>query len=470
MALREYTGLWWLPEKPEAKVAGTLRIDEALSVELLLVGSFRGLEALQHSFELPLILGAGSGMLITLAYCFESGSNISAPGIATTRFKPGMTLLGAHVSQLEDIEFEKVYARYEHLEEWANRPGLRREFTFDEAGHMAAFTVSYAYPSKVIAAIQTATIEVVGGCSLEGNRWDAYVAHNSTRFRVTPSKPCSLPVLNHDFLHHIQNLVSLGAGRPVQLTELAGTLRGSPGQARNDLKVEILSDTREVRESEKQVFPDDMLFTLDDLADDFGGHLSRWLERAEVLSPIFNLYFGTLFGSQMYGEHQFLSLAQAAESYHRRTSPNAILPKPAWSKLRKELCQTVEAADIPAEAVELLSQKLSFLNEVSLKQRLRELLEAQKELVKFLIPDPERFVVSVADTRNYLTHFNRNLRKRAAHGTAMYRITEQLRFVIELVLLTELGISEEKKAKIVRRHQRYLKNMKFLTAPEGADD
>jgi hypothetical protein len=205
-----------------------------------------------------------------------------------------------------------------------------------------------------------------------------------------------------------------------------------------------------------------MLFTYQDVADRFEPYLNTWFERSEVLNPVFNLYFATLFNPRMYLDQRFLNLAQAAESYHRRTSDRTILERETFSDLRRELCAVVDAKGYADESAATLKSKFNYINEIPLKERLRELLNSEEPLVRQLIPDPEGFVRLASDTRNYLTHYDDNLKDKAAEGFELYRLTEQLRFLLELLFLREIGFSAAERTSLVGRHQRYAHQRRYF--------
>jgi ApeA N-terminal domain 1 len=207
-----------------------------------------------------------------------------------------------------------------------------------------------------------------------------------------------------------------------------------------------------------------MLFTARDLANDLPERVQHWYRRSAELGSVFNLYFATLFGVDMYSEHRFLTLAQAVESYHRLTSEGLILAKPAYKQLRRRLCQSIDLAGVPEGPAKLMKDKLAYLNEISLRERIRSLLTSRSGEITGLIPDIEGFATAVADTRNYLTHFSRRLQTKAATGPDLVRISEQLRYFVELLVLTELGITEAQRAAIVRKRERELNELTFLRA------
>ena len=63
-----------------------------------------------------------------------------------------------------------------------------------------------------------------------------------------------------------------------------------------------------------------MLFTLQDLPNGFGPAVERWLARAEVLDPVYQLYLGPCTTPRLFLAQRFLDLAQALEAYHMRST------------------------------------------------------------------------------------------------------------------------------------------------------
>jgi hypothetical protein len=276
-----------------------------------------------------------------------------------------------------------------------------------------------------------------------------------------PHVPISLDLFHAEYLVPALNLIALAAGRGIRLRELQGRLAAQSGVEGNR-EVRVIprgfpwSETEETEEAK-------MMFTARDL-DDLAQRVQHWYRRSDELGSVFNLYFATLCGAAMYSEHRFLTLAQAVESYHRLTSEGLLLPKPAYKWLRRRLCLSIDIAGVPEGPAKVMKDKLAYLNEISLRERIRSLLSSRSEQTKGLIPDIEKFAAVVADTRNYLTHFSRRLQKKAVAGPDLIRISEQLRCLVELMVLTELGLPEVQRAAIVRKRERELGELTFLGA------
>jgi DNA-binding Xre family transcriptional regulator len=455
---REYTGVWWEPENPGEPLTGTLSVDREHRAELSLVGSFRDVKQLRNFPGHPVIHGVAGNQRITLLDSTALRYSIGSPGTVTTRYMSDLVLIGAHVPQHARLTFESVSASYEHLTPWSSQSGFTQTLDHDEDQQLAGFTLTYNRPPVYATRVEGAEIRLVAGFEISGSKWEEYTARQAVRFNVVPEEPATLEQLRTHFFHRLQNLVAFGVGKPVALLEMHGTLSEVHDADGDNSRVEILfhRGRRGGSGEIKEVMPWDMFFTFNDLHEDFQLYLQNWLGRSAKLEPVFNLYFGTMFNDNMYEEHRFLSLIQAAESYHRLADfRNSVVTKEDFRPLRKKLRVVIDQAGLPEEEAGILKSKMTFWNEIVLKDRLQDLLNAEAFLISHLIPNTETFVQKVVSTRNYLTHFTSKSKARAASGRELTDLSEQLRFLLELRLLSELGFSDDKKSKIIERNRHY---------------
>jgi hypothetical protein len=164
-----------------------------------------------------------------------------------------------------------------------------------------------------------------------------------------------------------------------------------------------------------------MLFALPEAKPDISTVMKKWLVRQKNLEPVFNLFFGTMYHPSLYLEVRFLAYAQAIETYdyRRRRKPG-----------RRHLID-----------------------------RLRDVLARSRKVTKRIVgttdDELEEFLARFRDTRNYYTHYNPRMESRAASGTALLLITLQLRAVIEMSLLRELGFPSSAIDETLERARRY---------------
>ena len=92
-----------------------------------------------------------------------------------------------------------------------------------------------------------------------------------------------------------------------------------------------------------------------------------------------------------------------------------------------------------------LGNKIKFGNEISLRKRLKELINDLKDyeiINKIIDRKKDKFIGEVVDTRNYYTHYDdsSNFKK---DNEKLHILNFKLKILIELIILKELGFYEE---------------------------
>ena len=98
-----------------------------------------------------------------------------------------------------------------------------------------------------------------------------------------------------------------------------------------------------------------------------------------------------------------------------------------------------------------LKEKLQHANEKTLAQRIEEILSTAPSEVDQFIPDRADLAAKIRHTRNYYTHFLADLRQKgkAADDEELPRLTEQMRGLLILCILRDLGIGGLPMRKVV---------------------
>jgi hypothetical protein len=61
------------------------------------------------------------------------------------------------------------------------------------------------------------------------------------------------------------------------------------------------------------------------------------------------------------------------------------------------------------------------------------------------------FARKIADNRNYHTHYNQKLKKKAFSGTDLIKATQQLKAIIQYLILLELGFTRDDAQKLANK-------------------
>ena len=441
----EYNGLWWLPENPDKKISGTLKFHPVEGANLELIGSFKGIEDLNTVLQPDIISGITSnGKIITLYLCYESQSHVRVPGFLMSSFIVRMVFLGYHFEKAEDIVFDSLSLNYSHLEEWARITGFQFKKEDDPKNHLTKLEVSYSFPKKVEVKLSNLNISFDYNFTLGGDRIKEVKLKQTMFIKIEPHKPVHINDYHRDICYHIQNFLSLAIGRAVSPLIIKGKTNACKTKLPDGRVVynDILIFYRIKDVPKLSIHPADMLFSFDDISANFENYLRNWFAKSEILQPVFDLYFGTLYNPSMYLQHEFLSLIQALESYHRRVADGKYVSDDDYTQIYETLISAIPQ-ELDNDFRESLEQKLKYHNEFSLRKRLKEILEKCGDAVNLLIDDYKRFTDDVVNTRNFLTHYDKNIEVKAKTGRELYRLVQKMKFILEICFLIELDMHME---------------------------
>ena len=450
----EEIGIWWIPSNPEIQVSGLLKFSSSTGIRLELIGSLQ-----EHSkVNCPIILGVTQGKLITLCENRVIHSRSSIPGFDSERYTVKIAFIGDHFSSLDEVKFFGVAVEYSHLSDWANLPVIKRQEELEEDNYnIRELNFSYTRPETVRGSTDQGVLSLVYTWQDSGQPFQIDFSQSAT-FEIKSQEEFSFDEWMAKLIFPLQNFITLATDRPNSVTRLLVVSRygvrsteDTPHFTKQDISIEVIyrSVYTEARQ-DNRLLPDDLLFQLKDIKETFGDTMTRWLEISAELDSVCNLFFSTRYSQTMYQENHFLNIVQAAESYHRRRRFNRVLPK---EEHEKRISRIIDNA--LEEDKEWLKQNLSFSNKPSLKERLIDLRQETSEIISPLITDEDSFINQVRDTRNYLTHYDKSLWKKAVEGEDLHWLTYTLEVLLQTCFLKELGFSPEQCVALFERNERY---------------
>lgn len=461
----EEKGDFWVPGKNKP-LSGVLRFDPEKKIELEIFGSTTKGEKIYPIFSGKLhheiILGVISGRNVTLYQCHQHDGQITDPGFLTLFFTINTIFMGYHFEEKKDIRFNSLSVEYSYLEDWVDSTGFNVYPTLNSERNIEKYSTSYEYPQDVTAELDDFQIKICFSFQSLHNKYKIDLKQN-TYIEIIPNENKPFNEYKKQILFNIQNFLSLGIGEPLSPLKMIGKIKESTleDDEVNYINIEIYYPTITAHLPIKQLDTYEMFFSLDDISGNFEECLNNWFRKYEKLKPVFQLYFGTLNSPSIYLENKFLNLAQAAETYHRRTYEGKYLPSEDYKEVSEILKKSIPEY-ISAEHKNSLNSKIDFGNEFSLHRRLDEIFEKYKDIFEITISDKNSFIKDVKNTRNFLTHYNKSLENKAKTGTEDLReITEKLKFFVEICFLVELGLNSENIHKLVSRDKRYESKYRF---------
>lgn len=460
-APHEYPGAWWPAGEPDKQKIGRLKIEPDGQATLVLDAvhqraAFQALvtNAQQENESIRAVIFHGhdkNGEPFTLFGCVRTNTH-TAVVYSIETFSVAMVVKGRHYGSYAEIKFDQVYLDFAYMHEWLEGRGvqLKQEendkIVLDKpSGEERISTTGRGYA-------------VVRQSSLESG-FDAEGVRLSSRERLSCrfDEPWSLDRV-HELIIDLQWLMSLAVGLPVPVTGLTGLSNDwqiTIGDKKLSKPMDFFIhwpgwDTRH-----RNPYRWDMLFTVSAFSDGLGPALARWRDYRQKHHAVLSCYFSTIFNRHLYANHEFLFLAHALELYHQIHFDGSYQSAADFKTRIDKIAAIVPDKD---EAI-WLRERLAGANHKTLADRLRELITAKKSLLGDLVPDPERFVLRVKDTRNYYTHYDEGLRRngRVAEDADLYEITQAMRALLEVCFLQDLGISPAVISKVTKPRGTYVK-------------
>lgn len=482
----EYTGIWWLPSDDSNKLSGTLTINRGRA-ELQVLDSFgharlneSETEAILGPFPsfVPRILGmTTNGKEITLEGCASGGSTMSFPGIPTTKYRPRAVFVGVWFTEDEQIGIDEIAISTTELDTWTCISGFAQNLSGIEQPETGLFVptaidVHFEPPASIPIPLDDGVAAKIDFAFKHTGMGpvtkESHITQTASFNLAYPQAQDFASV--QESVGRIRNFLSLAIGRPVTVLGVTGYANdlvrpGSMSRVPIQLLWELVHNPEP---ADRPLHPAEMLFTLPEAEPGISEAMRAWFSQQDLLRPVFNLYFGMLYHPNMYRDVHFLAYAQAIETYDFRRRDATDLPVD-----EHELRLAAILASSPAEHREWLRDKLLSSNLLTLRRRIRDVLnECPTVRDKIVGPtggERRAFISGFVDSRNYYTHYNPAGEHTAAKGAALYLLVVQLRAIIEMSLLRELGFSCAAIDRVLDRVRRYAEvdHLKAVVADEA---
>lgn len=433
-------GYFWLPATPESKLPGTLHISERGGITLDVIGMFGDpAEAFRANSSLKRIIGLIRNQNVTLDSCVYKKQSLTFGGISKSVIHATVAYLGVAYDDEEAVTFEKVRFSVEGLDEWLLITGLEIDLNLEGLGA----NIKYKRPEQIALRLPgDIKLEIGFSWSLAGGGTEFKEAKISQKASMSLVSSAGMPIESFfPIISKLTNFLSFAIDKTVMLESLDGFSTEIKRQKENgssyQIPIEVVFESIPYDEVAPKISWTDMLFRYDQVKDELEKMLAKWFSNYETSEPAFNLYFAYKSGAQKYIDGRFLSLAQGIETLHRRNSSGTVMPPGEFRELVQALLKSC-----PEDKKEWLNTRIAYGNEISLRQRLTEMIEPFKALYG-TEDEISTFIKRILDTRNYLTHFDDRLSERAARGIDLWRLCMKVEVLFQLHFLRLIGLSVE---------------------------
>jgi hypothetical protein len=265
--------------------------------------------------------------------------------------------------------------------------------------------------------------------------WELKGSVSDLRLRATPrvrllsSTPVAATALDH-LIGPLMVLIGVCLGRDVDVEETRLLLE-------DDLQARRLEGWRLVVTPSEELRPWLGIGNLQPYQRTF----ERWFSLANELPTGLAMLAEFLrAGPATPSEDRLLYLARFVEQYHRARHDSLRMPKTEF-RARREQVRDAVGGQLGSWVYDLIAHS----NERVLAERIQELVDLHATtLGPTLGPDAESFAQSLADTRNYYTHYSTRLKQKAATGLELIVLTGRLWALVRACLLHELGFPSDK--------------------------
>jgi len=404
----EWTGEWWLPGAPSARIGGTLHYDPMRGVFLSLIGCFD-----EHAASSPRGPRLISGMLtdatpvtLYLTRWLSGGTTHRAKTqdcsdywvVTAHTYDIDTAFVGLHCDSEDDLRFTDCSFTLSGMRQWLHKPSFTAQSSVEN----------------------------------EGSVWDIHTHHETLCSAHIDGGDTSIQLINHvlsdDGLHYFdlraQPHLTLSARTPRPFAYLRNRLQAlrilfsilqnqaatitslmlQPARAHSS----PCAVYRRVAEPPNTESPSWFRVFLPWRR--IHAHLptliSNWFATQEQFEMLRYEYFATQLASTgASDEGSFLILTQMLEGFHRHTVNQPLLPTDEFERQ----CAVV-AASLPHQQAPYLARiikdRLRYFNEPSFRSRLKDLFSSlDPAIVARIAHDPAAFTQAVVDARNSLTHY-----------------------------------------------------------------
>jgi hypothetical protein len=335
----EGQGQWWLPERENHKVSGTLKYDPISGTSLHLIGALGGLfestdsatdsgatslkitqASLRQAGVYPRIHGFAGSKPFTLVDCFQTYASMGLMnGSGIERIHVNRFLRGATFEPDEELAATDLSLRIKYLGHFIDRSGIeKREVPPREKGALHSWLTGKDLVTEAVTLRSGDTVELAHWVGLSGNQINEFKMTQEFLFRISSPALRSMDEFI-EVASDIKDLISITTNRAASFIELS-FLHPEVYQGDDDVRYPENIDyfaSWNAKEDDQaaELHRYRLLFSYSDF-DGIAG-LARWLEAASKHRDALSRVMATRYAKRMFVSDQLLNLAASLEAFDR---------------------------------------------------------------------------------------------------------------------------------------------------------
>lgn len=420
----EYKGKWFLPDKPDNRIAGVLTYFPHESIVLELIGGFIDDfdEIISDFKETEIIHGFTSdAKKITLASCLPSISKNSSSSFPITKYDCGYLIIDKHLNRFDDLSFNKATVLFPQLTYWCLPDVINREIHNRVEDGVNSINISFKH-------FYNSNENTISNSQIDENTTlliKECVDHSSSNFLLTPKieQYTSLEIHKkedssiEDFLSNIylfEQFLSMATLEVAECSKIVlrdKNLYQESNGSKRFKNIELKYIQRGKQEIIIQTKRHDYLFIYSTIKDQYDAIIKKWFAEKEGIAPIRTHLIESIKPIRIFTSIDFLIVIQALEGF-------------CW-RFRKDELEKI-AKDKPKKKQATLGDMICLL-----KSEFSTISKIKKDDI---------VIQQVVDSRHYYSHFmERSKKENALDGSELYKITLKLRKLLICCLLHFIG-------------------------------
>ncbi|WP_338890524.1 HEPN domain-containing protein [Rhodococcus sovatensis] len=474
-----FEGYWWLPRTPEDRIPGYLTISSEGKASLRLLGGFVSQHAATDGGEASKASGDDAfgaiygitvdGEVITLVdpICTHTNSHLFDEKVRSQSYEPARVLVGLHLEHAHEKVFTSATFMLENFHAWA---GLWEvSYTLNVGDNSYRTATVHQKPVTTVPISDGMRLVVTNRLGLFSTDLTTSAAETACTTATYMTVESDEPLRHNGFdeaINAVADLVTFATGEPSAITEYTITHQ-TPERRRRP----ILDDERRIRTEEydrtvvatvrapwsttsrapgtptKETHK--YLFTGTDVAID--DCITRWFELRTTARRGIDMLLSLTYGDRTFLQTEVLILAAAAEALHRSIAPVTLRMLPAdFARI-----MTTAMKNLEPDEKQILQNAIH--NEPTYRERLIDLAAIPSApAVDALVPDVENWARDLTRIRNGLAHSMASYLAKPEDLDQMFALRQQTQLLLQLVVMAELQLSEDRQNEVVRRAGHYI--------------
>ncbi|MFG2352030.1 ApeA N-terminal domain 1-containing protein [Streptomyces phaeochromogenes] len=443
-----YVGQWWLPQRPEQVIHGSLEIG-LHHPELSIYESLPfGQEGIAREPDYSIIHGRSMGVGVTLLDSHQVSERSTQQGENEETYKvfvANTVLIGDEPLNEEECRFDRAHFRLFNLDQWSNRAVYKHSESAIEVLDLPALTASI--PGCEVS-LQRSIITNLGRLTDAG-----FTSHEVIELKI--EERVTLEELEHKFIRPLEQMLTLATGKHCEAFSLAVGNYDKTKDWRDTWPIKSYSVRRKKTDQKqpgKPMIRERMRFGMNSQYYppnvEFGVLVPNWYELQAKLSSACDWVFSLHSEVGGYLQQQVFTIASAIEALHRGLNPD-YEEKTDDDRARNKAILSVVKKECP-DHHQWLADTIRFAHRKTYVFRGRELLQYTDNLMAEIVGDQEKWLQEVRKIRDGIGHVLNSSDDYTVEQ--MVALLRSARLFAELVLLRQLGFSTEECRQALRHN------------------